>query len=170
MHVSLTGPPGLRASLPRAILALAVGAIAGGVFTDLIGGLAEMLFRTSDSAGLRYAHWGGNFKMIAAWAFPPRILPTLEWAGFLAVFGAPVWYIADRRGYRGWLSAILMGAGLSTVILGVIFLALKGWGDARVLLAAGGVYILCAALVGALIWRIAYRREKARIHRQDLPK
>lgn len=104
----------------------------------------------------------------------------LVWAGGLALVGAPLWAVLHARGLRSAAHAVAVGA-VATFLASAILLLLLPWGmgdlneggrwiiqdGARtpygwwVLLRSASLMALSGALVGLLIWRIAYRREGA---------
>jgi hypothetical protein len=85
------------------------------------------------------------------------------WAVGLVLFASLPWLILHRKGKRSWGSAVALGTVLSFVVtLGLLTQALArsdgGPGTIDGRLAFALVCGLIGAIVGAVVWRTAYRR------------
>jgi hypothetical protein len=111
------------------------------------------------------------------------LLAFFIWSVGLAVVGVPIWWLLHKKGLRSWQAAVLCGAiaafvGGFAMNLGLVLsiesssfsdsggysmidgeLTAYGWRS----LVLGAVQIgFIGAIVGAVIWRIAYRRVEQR--------
>ncbi len=77
----------------------------------------------------------------------------------LALLAGPLWWLLHRSGYRGWLAAVLLGAVLNLVV-GVV-IAGCSLGIVACLTGTG-------AVVGLLVWRVAYRKTSTTSPRSTL--
>jgi hypothetical protein len=160
-----------QTSLTRSVLALAAGSIAGASAFALIYLIGE--FQTF---GLSYVTRYG--LSTATMAFK---LALAAWAVSLTLVGAPLWWLADRFNWRGWLHAMAFGAiltfstslALSSGRFGLAGsrnveasdsggatvsggrLTLHGWVGA---LSDSLVFSALGTCISLIIWRIAYRR------------
>ncbi len=156
-----------RTSFPRALLALAIGAVCGTCLTlfEAVSGIPVPALRVP----------------LGALVYPPRnmveILQLLEIVAMFAmgmysvglvIVGAPVWYVLHRLGKRTPVDAALTGATLTFFFcfvldndlldrlqhLGRYPMSAYGWlmaGERAAWFAATG------AIVGLTVWWVAYR-------------
>lgn len=132
----------------RAVFAMGVGALLGGILTGFVNAFTVAPFKLSDlfnPTGLAdmFAISGG-VGVVAIGVF----------LGGLLLLASPIWYFLHQRGYRSIESALLLGSALT----GIINIGLES-------MMAGtfsSIYALpmtiVGGVVGAVIWRIAYRR------------
>jgi len=146
-----------------AALALLAGALAGAAITTSPAALMAM--------GRREGYGFAFVIFLAAFAV---------WSLGLVTFGAPAWCALHRRGLRSRGAALILGAGLASavgftinVVLGLMIgegyssgdsggdiwigghLTFYGWSQDVL----GAVVLgLLGAMVGWVVWRVAYRR------------
>ncbi len=80
---------------------------------------------------------------------------------YALIFLAPVWWLWHRFSRRGWLSAFIGNALIFSGTSFVLFFVLgrdyhTTWPEIKVI----SIYFLLGGVVGLIMWRIAYRREK----------
>lgn len=135
-------------SLPRVALGLAAGAIVGAAFIMPLG--FDDIGDLQDLPGLKAALV--IFAGLAA-----------LWAAGLMLFASLPWLILHRKGKRSWGNAVVLGTMLSFVVtLGLVTQAFArsdgGPGTIDGRLAFALLCGLIGAIVGAVVWRTAYRR------------
>lgn len=153
--------------VPRCLLALPAGALAGAVLTSL------------------WSVWGwqGVLADAAPSALSVLVYAAAIWGAGLAVIATPPWAGLHLLGWREWWVAALLGAALTflavlTLMTGLYGLHMSGasfsagdgggrtW-DNGALTAYGlvqavklaGACSAMGAIVGLVVWRIAYRRQ-----------
>lgn len=148
----------------RILAALFAGSVVGAVVVALAFNLPYLL-ETGP---------GGMFMVLMTF-----IVALAVWAAGLGIIGAPLWGLAERAGLRSFHHAVALGlivtfvaAVLLTFLIDVgTGLSLGEGGQTLVrqgrrtpeglwaLVHDSGLFALLGALVAAVIWRIAYRRE-----------
>lgn len=150
---------------------IAAGAIAGGLLV-ILGLSATGLWSGTLTAG--------DLLML----IPVFVGAALTWGQGLIVFAALPWYVLHRLGLRGWRTAITLGAGL-TFTAGALFQFMELWNRAgqtgtygdgtgtilidgwptlygwRVTLELPILLALAGAIVGWVVWRVAYGKSSA---------
>jgi uncharacterized protein DUF3592 len=135
-------------SLPRVALGLAAGAIVGAALTMPLG--FDDIGDLQDLPGLKAALV--IFAGLAA-----------LWAAGLVLFASLPWLILHRKGKRSWGNAVALGTVLTFMVtLGLLTQAFArsdgGPGTIDGRLAFALFCGLVGAIVGAVVWRTAYRR------------
>ena len=130
------------------VAALAAGTIAGAAMTGLLFGMLS----------------GGQYGLavslpLGLMAFLTALVP---WGAGLVVVGAPFWVALHRSDKRDWRSAAGLGAILAGSFPGLLvgLAAAAGPPDIIVLAWAIGApigFAVIGALVGLVVWRVAYR-------------
>lgn len=159
-------------TLPRAAMSLLAGALVAGPATILI-----MLAPAIGSSVYDLK------TFVAQFAFA-SIAAVIVYALGLLVLAAPIWALLHNRGHRSWRSAITLGGALGFTVTLLLYLwptfpirpegsSASFGGSAGMLvednvvtslgwttfLGYSSVYALVCALVGFLIWRLAYRTD-----------
>jgi hypothetical protein len=139
--------PPLRTTLPRAALALAVGACVGGGSVAVLATLA---------AGLLIATGGGGSDPVALMmmALLTGLVATVVYMFGLALIGAPAWWLMHSCGLRERWACAALGAFLN----GGVMLALQLPSPSPNMWITPAIFAAIGALVGAVIWRVAYER------------
>jgi MFS family permease len=147
-----------QTTLKRALLGAGVVSLLGGVGLTTVMQLAFGAVETRP----------GEAPVLLVLAIL-AVMVTLA-IGALIGLVAPLWRWLDRRGHRRWRTAALVGAGpgaLAGVALSIV-VALRSHeqhsGVAEFIGYYGAAAVMCVlfalagAAIGALIWRIAYRK------------
>jgi hypothetical protein len=130
----------------RAALALGLGALAGGALTTI--GFVGLVAATGPG--------GQPYPLLAVLT---GVVASIVWGIGLTTVGLPAWSLAHRYGLRGWRTAVVGGGALSLVTSLLLSLSL---GLRKQLMAPWELWPelsigLIGALVGLLIWWVAYR-------------
>jgi hypothetical protein len=130
---------------PRAWSSLLIGAVVGGVGT-IVGIWLVTIIDPSVP--------GETFEI--AYAVPALVYATLIWLVGLLVLGLAPWLVLHRFGFRGWISAVMLGIALTFLLPIALTAGSEG-------LNWPGTFIVCAGfgclgvVVAISIWLNAYR-------------
>jgi hypothetical protein len=137
------------------ILALAAGALTGGVSIGVAFAVSTILESHRDAATVLPVA-----LIVSFFAF-------VVYATGLAVLAAPIWAVLHAVGLRGWRAAVLLGGGLCFLVgFGMAADGAVSAYQAAELLPAGahsgGLFAASGAIVGFVIWKVAYRRRPSK--------
>jgi hypothetical protein len=140
-------------TIDRAAIALVVGALVGSL---LVGATMIVL-------GLAGVGSGQLIDPVRLGLIAP-IYAFFYFAAGLAAVGVPIWIVLHRRGYRGRLAATVTGffaAGLTWLLLQTWNNIVRGTipevGELWPVLISALPVAIIGAVVGFVVWRIAYR-------------
>jgi hypothetical protein len=132
-------------TVPRAALALTAGAIVGALLTTLLliapGLVTEF--------GVYRTNWS---RILVS----TLIISIASFAYFLiglVLVGVPTWYLAHRLDRTGWSEAMIVGA----ILMFVVVMLLNAGPTDGLSLEASAWMSAVGAVVGLVVWWIAYR-------------
>src|SRR5262249_45232351 len=91
--------------------------------------------------------------------FFASLAPFMVWLFGLILFASVPWWLLHKLGQRDWLTAVLLGIVLTVavwflVVPGISFQA----GTIRAVAESALRFAAAGAIVGFIVWRVAYRR------------
>jgi hypothetical protein len=140
----------------RAAVGLASGAVCGAVLVvgfELVLSVADGV---AEAAAGRTTVIGSAFASAAPIFVLSFLVAFVAYGAGLVCLAGPLWALLHVYGARSAPVAVLLGAALNG---GVIFLLYAGVIEPRFFrLVAAAAFALAGAIVGFIVWRVAYRR------------